>query len=545
MLRAALYARFSTDMQSAASTADQLRVCREAAERMGAVVIDEFEDAGISGSSMGNRPGLQALLRMAKARKCDVVIAEHTDRLSRGLSGSGAIYEDLKSWSVRYFTVNQGDISAMHAGMAGVMSAMLLEEGAKKTRRGLEGVVLSGRSAGGMAYGYRSPLAYDASGERIRGLREVDDHEAATVRRIFSDYASGASPLALADALNREAIPAPRGDHWLASTIIGNKQRGTGILRNELYRGVRVWGRLTTLKDRESGKRRTALGTGSVQRVETPELRIIEERLWVSVQRRLDATSIGPNGEGNGQRRPLHLLSGLIRCGSCGGIMTSAGTGGYLRCSARTNRGSSFCTNTRNPAYPHIEARVLAGIEANLLHPLVVADAMATFHAKLKAERQALTQSRTPKLRELEDVKRRAARLVREVEDGMPWSAVESRHAELMARQVQLETELSTPGPAEVVRLHTGAADTYRAWVDDLRAKLPEKPEARTAVRALVQEVRFLPLEQKGRFDLDINADMAPIIWANESGSELVRAHATGSRFIRTHKFPVTFRLAG
>jgi DNA invertase Pin-like site-specific DNA recombinase len=198
MMRAALYARFSTDKQSPTSVEDQLVVCRRYAEQIGARVVGEFADAGISGASMGNRPEARALLDCARRGECDVVIAEHLDRSSRAGSDSWAIYEDLKALGVRYFTVNQGEITAMHVGTSAMLSVMLLEENAKKTRRGLQGVVRSGRSAGGLSYGYAVRQTYDAKGERIRGLREIVPAEAEVVVRIFTSYARGESPQRIA-----------------------------------------------------------------------------------------------------------------------------------------------------------------------------------------------------------------------------------------------------------------------------------------------------------------------------------------------------------
>lgn len=59
--RVALYARFSTDQQSAASIEDQLRLCREYAERQGWTVVESYSDRAISGASL-LRPGIQALM---------------------------------------------------------------------------------------------------------------------------------------------------------------------------------------------------------------------------------------------------------------------------------------------------------------------------------------------------------------------------------------------------------------------------------------------------------------------------------------------------
>lgn len=69
------------------------------------------------------------------------------------------------------------------------------------------------------------------------------------VRRIFADYAQGFSPGKNAEALNLEHIPGPRGGFWGTSTIGGNRERGIGILNNELYAGRLALNRLHFSKD--------------------------------------------------------------------------------------------------------------------------------------------------------------------------------------------------------------------------------------------------------------------------------------------------------
>jgi site-specific DNA recombinase len=52
MTRVGLYARYSFDNQRDASIEDQLRICREKAERETWTIVSTYEDAGISGASM-------------------------------------------------------------------------------------------------------------------------------------------------------------------------------------------------------------------------------------------------------------------------------------------------------------------------------------------------------------------------------------------------------------------------------------------------------------------------------------------------------------
>lgn len=80
-MRAVIYARFSTEHQTESSIADQERVCRRYAEQHGLSVVAVFSDEGISGASLGNRPGVQCAL--AAVRAGDVLLVNDLSRLSR------------------------------------------------------------------------------------------------------------------------------------------------------------------------------------------------------------------------------------------------------------------------------------------------------------------------------------------------------------------------------------------------------------------------------------------------------------------------------
>ena len=93
MKRSVIYARYSSDLQSEASIDDQVRLCREAAEREGMSVQQIFADYAISGGSLNNRPGMLSLLDAAQQGGIDVVIAEALDRVSRDQEDIAAIFK--------------------------------------------------------------------------------------------------------------------------------------------------------------------------------------------------------------------------------------------------------------------------------------------------------------------------------------------------------------------------------------------------------------------------------------------------------------------
>jgi hypothetical protein len=113
-MKAALYARVSTDEQRKESIDDQLRECRDVCRRQGFDVIGEFCDRARSGNEM-NRSGYQRLLAAARHRAFDVIVAHELSRLWRSESEMHAIREELEYLNVH--VVTDDGIDTRIAGM--------------------------------------------------------------------------------------------------------------------------------------------------------------------------------------------------------------------------------------------------------------------------------------------------------------------------------------------------------------------------------------------------------------------------------------------
>jgi len=284
MKRVAIYARYSTELQSDASIEDQIRVCEERASANGWQVVQAYTDHALSGASM-MRPGLQMMLQHAADKQFDVVLSEALDRLSRDQADIAAIFKRLGFAEVQIHTLSEGDISNLHIGLKGTMNELFLKDLADKTRRGLRGRVEKGKSGGGLTYGYDVVRSIGADGAVGTGERRINEEEAAIVRRIFEEYLTGRSPKQIVTRLNEEGIAGPSGRAWGPSTVYGNRARGTGILNNELYIGRLIWNRLRYLKNPDTGKRVSRLNPESEWVIkDVPELRIIDDALWQAVK---------------------------------------------------------------------------------------------------------------------------------------------------------------------------------------------------------------------------------------------------------------------
>ena len=116
MTRIAIYARYSSDMQSDASIEDQIRLCKERAVSTGGTVIQCYTDHATSGASL-MRPGIQMLMQDAASGKFDVVYSEALDRISRDQEDIAAVFKRLSFAGISIFTLSEGDISQLHIGL--------------------------------------------------------------------------------------------------------------------------------------------------------------------------------------------------------------------------------------------------------------------------------------------------------------------------------------------------------------------------------------------------------------------------------------------
>ena len=196
-MRAVIYARYSTDLQSASSIDDQVRLCRERVERDGHDLVQVYSDRAVSGASL-MRPGIQALLQDAARGKFDLVYAEALDRISRDQEDVAGFFKRMRFGGVTIITLAEGEISELHVGLKGTMNALFLKDLADKTRRGLRGRVEAGRSGGGNSYGYDVVRNLRADGTVEAGERRINPDGANIVRRVFNEYKDGFSPREIA-----------------------------------------------------------------------------------------------------------------------------------------------------------------------------------------------------------------------------------------------------------------------------------------------------------------------------------------------------------
>ena len=366
----AIYARKSTDQHGVAdedkSVTRQIAHARAYAVGKGWTVANEhvYVDDGISGAEFTNRPGFVRLMNALKPKPpFQAVVMSEESRLGREAIETAYTLKQLVQAGVRVFFYLEDRERTLDSPTDKIMLSLTAfadelerEKARQRTYDAMHGKARAGQVTGGAVFGYHNREIVGANGRRSHVERQIDDTQAAVVRRIFELCAKGHGKVAIAKRLNAEAAPAPRAQQgrpnaWAPSSV-------RAVLYRELYRGEIVWNR-TKKRDTWGVKCQQQRPESEWVRVPAPELRIVDEELWDAAHARLAATRqtyLRTQGGRLWGRPPSglaskYLLTGLARCGICGGgLEVRSRQHGRRReffysCSSFYRRGPQTCPN--------------------------------------------------------------------------------------------------------------------------------------------------------------------------------------------------------
>lgn len=330
MKRCIIYARVSSKKQAddGLPIESQLARCRDKAAALGAEVLREFVDGGISGAT-DKRPAFQEAINFCSLMNVDYMITWSSSRFARNLMDAGRYKLILQGYRTRLTYVSSDvDVTTDDGWLMDNFFALFDEHVSRRVSSDTKRSMM--KAAGdGYFMGGRLPFGYAAVPDGKRRRLVPHPVEAETVKEIFGMSLQGHGVKVIAMALN-DAGRLLRGRRWAKNTI-------NFILSNEAYCGVSVFNRVT-------------------KRVLNPP------DLWVRVnshQAIIDAELFGQVQAGLTERKPSRVggtprshavFAGLLRCGQCDGALTlTNGTARngtrhhYYACCAHM-RGKTQCT---------------------------------------------------------------------------------------------------------------------------------------------------------------------------------------------------------
>lgn len=223
-----IYARYSSSAQRAASIPEQIKVCKEYAERNQYTVFKVYKDEALTGKN-DKRPALQQLLKECPKKLFDAVIVYAIDRFGRNLRQSLDNAEKIERdngilllSATENFTNDPSGRFFRNIMMA--YAQYYSDELAVKIKRGMD------YNAERCLYnGGGVPLGYKIVNKRF----EIDMDTSPVVRSIFELYAQGTTATEIINMLNAQGIKTSKGNRF-------NKNSLHHILLNKRYLGYYI-----------------------------------------------------------------------------------------------------------------------------------------------------------------------------------------------------------------------------------------------------------------------------------------------------------------
>ncbi len=326
-LRAVAYVRVSTAKQAdeGLSLAEQQRQVGPFIDGKGWEHVETFVEAGVSGSvPFDERPKFKLLLEQLP--HIDRIVIPKLDRLGRSTKDLLHLFDRVEEAGVAIVSMSESIDTSTPMGRLtrSILAAIAEFERDRLSERVAE--VTEARAREGGWHGGPRPFGYeyvrDDKGEANGDGLIVLEHEAAIVRRIFSEYVAGKSQRQITRDLNTDGIRPKNSDEWVQGTI-------SKLLANPVYSGSM----------RLNGE--TYDGVHEA---------IVDAETWRKVEQLRLATARSDGGRGRTPTANHVLAGGLLRCGcgsAMGAVTKPTRTPGVryevYECRGRAQHGIDYC----------------------------------------------------------------------------------------------------------------------------------------------------------------------------------------------------------
>lgn len=506
--RAILLGRFSDNHQNPMSADDQLEVLRADCVRYGWKVVGEFTDKGKSGRSISRRTGYLDAMAAVEAGHADIICVVHLDRLGRNARELHHANNRLKDVDAVIYTHDKGVMGRLEFAIYAEMAQMESEKIGERTSRGRRAAAARGKIMGDIPYGYRRVDEVDEQGNPLLNSRgahiyrvEKDPLTSKIVLRANEDFDAGKSPHQIAIALTKEGIPTPQGGKmWHPNTIIGVDRSMAGLLRNPMLIGKIIHGKVKTSYDEKTG-RVTKKKNDIADRIEhdAPWLRIVPQEIWDRNQERL---SKRPPSKLRDRRRPTYLLSGLIKCGVCGGSFNQISV--KMGCTTYRMKG---CSNGRRVKREDMERAVFEGLTNRLNQPQIVQWFIPEYLRERGSARADGADRHARAMARLADVGREIENLIAQIKAGATGYAASLLNDNLNtlgAEKDRLAREVRSGPPVTPATL---TPETLTGRIEALLQNLGtalageerDATRAKAILRSLITQITVTPYDADGR----------------------------------------------
>ncbi|WP_025872713.1 recombinase family protein [Methylobacillus glycogenes] len=416
-MHVAIYARVSTTRQADndLSIPDQLRQLKEWATANGHLVVHEYIEPGASATD-DKRPVFQQMIHDAlqKPQMVEAIIIHSLSRFFRDGIQFGVYERKLLKNKVKVISITQPTSDdaggEMMRRIINLFDEHQSKENSKHTSRAMKENARQGYFNGSRPpFGYIA-VATETTGSHGRKKKKlaINEAEAGIVKMIYDLYLHGDKGRSLgckeiAKLLTDRGL-LMRGGAW-------GIQKVHKLLSDSLYMGDYYFNVINS----QTGERRSPS-----EWVKTSIPVIVDPAVFEQVRRKRELRA--PAQTPPRITSSPTLLTGLLKCGECGGALTlvtgKSGKYKYYKCTSRQNKGNHACTSGNIPM-EKLDQLVLSQLADRVFAKDRLNAMMVALRKRIK-ESATTQQTRVNELsKQLKQVEERRNRLMDAIESGI------------------------------------------------------------------------------------------------------------------------------
>jgi len=440
-MNVALYARVSSEQQAEKNNSipSQFRLLHEYALKHNMTVYKEYVDKAESALS-ADRPAFLEMIAETKKKfpPFQAILVWKLSRFARNRQDSIIYKAMLKKQSIEVISISEPIDSSpqgqLMEGMIEVLDEFYSAVLAQETLRGLIENARKGYRNGGYAiFGYKNIQVYDEN-SNPKTKYEINKEEGRTVRLIFELYAKGNGLKNIVIYLNKNGHKPRSGGKWSPTTV-------ANLLRNESCIGWTVFNK----RDNKTIGRQFKPKDQWVIIKNTHEP-IISEALFNKVQKLIEKRH--PSRQPARVTASSYLLSGLMKCGKCGGAYGVTGYGrgrkyAYYNCITYSKQGKSVCPGKRVRA-DELDKEIIERVKALLFSDQNMKKLVNDINTAAKSLRSEYGTKTTELKKKASEIQLRIMRQYEAIESSIiDLSLVAPRLKELKAQKDNFQEEIS------------------------------------------------------------------------------------------------------
>ena len=393
------------------------------------IIVDEYVDDGISGTTDDERDDFQRMLADIKRGRVNCVIVKDLARSFRNYSDQGYYLDDwFPRYNVRFISLyhqpldsyrEPQNMRSIAVPIQGVLNENHCAETSDKVREVFDMKRRNGEFIGSYApYGYvKDP------GDKHALL--IDPEAAEVVKSIFSMFLSGMNKRGITYYLNDHGVLCPtaykkqQGLKYNAPNAQSNPMWSTitidTILKNRVYVGDMVQGRQRVKSYKIHIQERVPVEEWFI--VENTHEAIIDREIFDKVQGLLKRdTRTAPKA------KQLYLFSGFLKCADCGRAMSRIASKGiyvYYQCGTYKSLSKKACT-MHSIKSDRLEAGVLFAIQQQVHLAVAYSELVSRINSAplKKSKSKRLEDAIAAKEKELAKIMRYKQALYQDWKDG-------------------------------------------------------------------------------------------------------------------------------